>query len=59
MTTVANRLLALLGRAEGRYRALPLAGGWTRYRDLAAPEPGGTFHGQWRRAATSRRDSAR
>ena len=46
---LANRLMALLGRADGRYRSLPLAGGWTRYRDFPAPEPGGTFHSQLRR----------
>ena len=53
LTGIANRVLALFGRAQGRYRALPLAGGWTRFRDLPAPQPGGTFHSQWakRRAA--------
>jgi len=41
-------MLALFGRAQGRYRTLPLAGGWTRFRDFPAPPPGGTFHAQWR-----------
>ena len=27
-------LLALFGRADGRYHRLPLAGGWTRFRDF-------------------------
>ena len=49
LTGLANRLLALFGRAEGRYRSLPLAGGWTRFRDFPAPQPGGTFHAQWAR----------
>ncbi len=44
---IANRVLALFGRADGRYSALPLAGGWTRFRDFPAPQPGGTFHAQW------------
>ena len=35
--------LAALGRARGRFRWLPLAGGWTQLRDLPAPEEGGTF----------------
>ena len=35
--------LAALGRARGRFRWLPLAGGWTKLRDLPAPEEGGTF----------------
>ena len=48
-TALANRLLALFGRADGRYRRLPLAGAWTRYRDFPAPPPGGTFHAQWKR----------
>jgi L-lactate dehydrogenase complex protein LldF len=34
--------LGLLGRRKGRFRAMPLAGGWTKGRDLPAPE-GGTF----------------
>ena len=59
VTAAANRLLALLGRAEGRYRALPLAGGWTRHRDMAAPEPGGTFHAQWRRGTSGRQGTGR
>jgi L-lactate dehydrogenase complex protein LldF len=49
LTGLANRVLALFGRAEGRYRAMPLAGGWTRFRDLPAPPAGGTFHAQWKR----------
>lgn len=47
-TGIANRALALFGHAEGRYAALPLAGGWTRHRDLPAPQTGGTFHAQWK-----------
>jgi L-lactate dehydrogenase complex protein LldF len=49
LTALANRILALFGRADGRYGALPMAGGWTRYRDFPAPPPGGTFHAQWKR----------
>lgn len=40
-------LLALIGRRKGRFRRLPLAGGWTAHRDLPAPQ-GGTFMDQWR-----------
>ncbi len=47
-TRVANAALSLFGRAEGHYRALPLAGGWTTHRDLPAPPPGGTFMAQWK-----------
>jgi L-lactate dehydrogenase complex protein LldF len=51
---IANRMLAMCGRAEGRYRTLPLAGGWTRFRDFPAPPPGGTFHAQWARTGGKR-----
>ncbi len=46
-TDVAMRALSLIGRRKGRFSWLPLAGGWTRYRDLAAPQ-GSTFQAQWR-----------
>ena len=49
LTGWANKLLALFGRGEGRYRSLPLASGWTRFRDFPAPQAGGTFHAQWAR----------
>ena len=42
------RLLGLLGRGRGRFRWLPGAGGWTKYRDFPAPQPGGTFQSRWR-----------
>jgi L-lactate dehydrogenase complex protein LldF len=53
-TQMANRLLSMFGRAEGRYRSLPLAGGWTRFRDFPAPPAGGTFHAQWARHGGAR-----
>jgi L-lactate dehydrogenase complex protein LldF len=46
-TDLAMRALHLMGRAKGRFASLPLAGGWTRYRDLPAPQ-GATFQSQWR-----------
>ena len=42
------RLLGALGRRRGRFRALPLAGGWTAHRDFPAPE-GRTFQQLWTR----------
>jgi L-lactate dehydrogenase complex protein LldF len=39
-------LLGTLGRRRGAFRWLPLGGGWTRHRDLAAPE-GRTFQQLW------------
>ena len=41
------KALHLLGRGKGRFARAPLAGGWTKYRDLAAPESS-TFQSQWR-----------
>jgi L-lactate dehydrogenase complex protein LldF len=44
------RLLGWWGRRgnrHGRFRSLPLAGGWTRYRDFPAPEKGGSFIARW------------
>jgi L-lactate dehydrogenase complex protein LldF len=46
-TGIASRALHLVGRKKGRFASLPFASGWTRYRDLAAPE-GATFQSQWR-----------
>ncbi len=40
------RLMARLARQRGRFSSLPLAKGWTRYRDLPAPE-GRTFQSLW------------
>jgi L-lactate dehydrogenase complex protein LldF len=45
-TGVAMRALGAAGRLRGRFRFLPLAGGWTDYRDFPAPE-GRTFQAQW------------
>jgi L-lactate dehydrogenase complex protein LldF len=46
-TSLAIFGLGLLGRISGRFRWLPLAGGWTRYRDLPAPQMR-TFQAQWK-----------
>ncbi|MCC6983363.1 MAG: iron-sulfur cluster-binding protein [Bauldia sp.] len=45
-TRVAMAGLGMVGRRRGSFRALPLASGWTKHRDMAAPE-GGTFQAQW------------
>ena len=37
-TALAIRALGLFGGSKRRFRTLPLAGGWTRYRDFPAPE---------------------
>ena len=43
----AAGLLSEWGKRRGHFRWLPLAGGWVKYRDLAAP-PGRTFQQQWK-----------
>ena len=46
-TAMAARLLAWAGRTRGRFSWLPLASGWTRYRDFPAPQ-GETFQSRWK-----------
>ncbi len=48
-TRAAMAGLGLLGRRRGKFRRLPLAGGWTAGRDLPAPE-GDTFFARYARA---------
>jgi L-lactate dehydrogenase complex protein LldF len=47
-TSLIMRALHVLGRRRGRFSWLPLAGGWTRYRDLPAPQ-GAPFQAQFGR----------
>ena len=46
-TRIATRMMRMLARGKGRLASLPLASGWTRYRDLPAPE-GKTFQEMWK-----------
>ena len=46
-------VLGALGRRRGRFRRLPLAGGWTASRDLPAPA-GRTFLALWRKRPAGR-----
>ncbi|MEM1045981.1 MAG: LutB/LldF family L-lactate oxidation iron-sulfur protein [Pseudomonadota bacterium] len=48
LTRLAVGALGMFGRTRGRFRSLPLAGGWTTHRDLPAPQ-GRTFMDQWAR----------
>lgn len=47
-TGFAMKALGWLTRGKGSFSSLPLAGGWTRHRDMPAPQ-GGTFQQQWRK----------
>jgi L-lactate dehydrogenase complex protein LldF len=52
-TSLAMRLLALIGARKGRFHWLPLASGWTRYRDFPSPS-GATFQARWHARKTAR-----
>ncbi|WP_114945176.1 LutB/LldF family L-lactate oxidation iron-sulfur protein [Microvirga calopogonii] len=47
-TRVAMGALSLAGRQRGRFSWLPMAKGWTKYRDFPAPQ-GETFQQRWKR----------
>jgi len=46
VTRAGMRVMEMMAGRSGRLRRLPLAGAWTRHRDLPAPE-GRTFHDLW------------
>jgi L-lactate dehydrogenase complex protein LldF len=52
-TAIAARALAYLGKTTGRFKWLPFASGWTRHRDLPAPQ-GATFQRQWKARKSGR-----
>lgn len=53
LTGLAAWGMALCGGRRRRLSRMPLAGGWTRYRDFPAPE-GGTFHAQLKKKRASK-----
>src|SRR5438105_492856 len=46
LVELASRAAGWAGRDRGRFRAMPLAEGWTAARDMPAPE-GRSFHSLW------------
>jgi L-lactate dehydrogenase complex protein LldF len=46
-TGVQMRMLSWMGRKRGRLSSVPLAKGWTKYRELPAPQ-GRTFQSRWK-----------
>ena len=51
---MAAGTLGALGRRRGKFSRLPMAGGWTRYRDLPAPQ-GKTFQQLWAHQSRTKR----
>jgi len=51
-TSLAIFTLGTLGKIFGRFRWLPFAGGWTKYRDFPSPQVQ-TFQAQWKRRVRS------
>lgn len=47
LTGIVIRCLRILGKRSGRFKNLPLANGWTQFRDFPAPASK-TFHQLWR-----------
>jgi L-lactate dehydrogenase complex protein LldF len=52
-TRTAMAALSFAGRRKGRLTWLPLARGWTKYRDFPTPQ-GDTFQARWRRERKGR-----
>lgn len=52
-TRAAMGTLGFAGRKIGRFKWLPLAKGWTKYRDFPAPQ-GETFQARWKRERNGR-----
>jgi L-lactate dehydrogenase complex protein LldF len=46
LVELASRAVGLAGRGRGRFRAMPMAAGWTAARDMPSPE-GRSFHSLW------------
>ena len=52
-TRIGMAALALFGKRSGRFKSLPLAGGWTDFRDMPAPQ-GPTFQARWTKEKRAR-----
>ena len=55
---IAMPLMSAMGGLRGRFARLPLAGGWTKHRDLPAPQ-GRTFMQAWAQRESRKQDAGR
>lgn len=55
MTRLGVAVLARFGKRRGKFKKLPLAGAWTKGRDLPAPQGPSTFMQQYRASEHARR----
>ena len=51
LTSLGVKVLSRLGKKKGRFKSLPLAGAWTKGRDLPSPQGPSTFMQQYRASA--------
>ena len=54
LTRPVISILSRLGAKSGRFKRMPFASGWTRVRDLPAPQ-GSTFQARWQQQQRSRK----
>jgi L-lactate dehydrogenase complex protein LldF len=52
-TRIGMGVLGLAAKRSGRFKSLPLAGGWTDFRDMPAPQ-GPTFQARWAKEKRAR-----
>lgn len=52
---LSMKIMGLLGRKQGRFSHMPLAGGWTAERDLPAPQ-GDTFQSQYQKQSRQKNE---
>lgn len=57
-TRMAMGTLGALGRRRGRFTRLPMAGGWTRHREMPAPQ-GKTFQQMWAKQTKAQKSQAK
>jgi L-lactate dehydrogenase complex protein LldF len=48
LANIGMKALHMMGKDKGKFASLPLAGGWTKVRDMPAPQ-NGSFQAQWKK----------